>query len=415
MKKFQKNLIVCAVSIALVAGCCTVLPTEAAYVDRDCSVVALGDDVLCPTDANHSAAEMVADYLGGTAVNCAKQGETSEDLIKDLQSDSTVKSAVQKADVVLVSIGTNDIVNPILYDNDVINAKNYANMEKMAASITTDNVTDLLEVMNDTYPALIQETNDNIDTAIDLIRSMNASCEIVMQDVNNPMGVDYKSLNVSTNRQSAIYNLYKYLGVCLKGGKLPPNEKITISEGINQHIQTLEDVYVSDFYTPFVGASGEKCIGFYLTNVYTFDMRYTEIGQVCLAASMIECCDHLQADGNGTAIADAYTTSGESENLPTLRASLDTVIQAAESHTAITYKKGDLNADGSVSINDAYEALSEYAKLAAGGKTDFVPNKRVAADLDGDSKISITDASMILQYYSACAAGETRSMQEYFA
>lgn len=84
-------------------------------------------------------------------------------------------------------------------------------------------------------------------------------------------------------------------------------------------------------------------------------------------------------------------------------------------------KKGDVNLDGEVSVDDASTILSYYAKNAAGLDASFVDpnNKNVEtlayylADIDTNTQhfgnngaeITVDDASNVLSYYAKTAAG----------
>lgn len=74
---------------------------------------------------------------------------------------------------------------------------------------------------------------------------------------------------------------------------------------------------------------------------------------------------------------------------------------------------GDVDHDGAVSIADAGEVLSYYAKGAAGMDAIFGSDEEehkktsAIADVNSDGEITIQDASLILSYYSKSAAGIT--------
>lgn len=74
---------------------------------------------------------------------------------------------------------------------------------------------------------------------------------------------------------------------------------------------------------------------------------------------------------------------------------------------------GDVGRDGSVSIDDAVDVLSYYAKNAAGisvilGADEEEHEKTFAlADIDSDGALTLQDAALILSYYARSAAGIT--------
>lgn len=74
---------------------------------------------------------------------------------------------------------------------------------------------------------------------------------------------------------------------------------------------------------------------------------------------------------------------------------------------------GDVDRDGAVSIDDAVDVLSYYAKNAAGisvilGADEEEHEKTFAlADIDSDGALTLQDAALILSYYARSAAGIT--------
>ena len=103
-----------------------------------CKVVALGDDCLAETGDGKSAVSIVADYLGGTAVNYAKVGATSGDLVTAVQSDAALRADVESAEVIMVSVGVNDLIAQGLYENtDLVDLSNCSTLIDVANKLTT--------------------------------------------------------------------------------------------------------------------------------------------------------------------------------------------------------------------------------------------------------------------------------------
>lgn len=73
---------------------------------------------------------------------------------------------------------------------------------------------------------------------------------------------------------------------------------------------------------------------------------------------------------------------------------------------------GDLDDDGKITIQDAYNTLLAYARISAGLDSGLLDIQLMAADVDGDGKISITDAYQILLYYATESAGGDPSWQK---
>ena len=82
-----------------------------------------------------------------------------------------------------------------------------------------------------------------------------------------------------------------------------------------------------------------------------------------------------------------------------------------------TYKKGDINMDGTVDVADAMLALKDYTEyMIAGNEHTLTADQQNLADIDGEkdqsvtmgqvreSKVSMVDAIIILQYGTECVA-----------
>lgn len=74
-------------------------------------------------------------------------------------------------------------------------------------------------------------------------------------------------------------------------------------------------------------------------------------------------------------------------------------------YLAYDYTLGDIDADGDVSIRDAYTGLMTYSKESAGILETLLPAQVAAADVDESGTLSIWDAYWILLYYSNESAG----------
>lgn len=416
MKQFWKKSVA-----AVCAAVCTaaVLPlsfmTASAVELKPVQVLALGDDCLAGTDDGASAVEIVADYLGGTAVNHAQVGATSADLLSDLKNDSDIQRDVAQADVVLVSVGVNDLMSAVFYDNPYLtNAASQTTLTGLIQSMPTEKALDVVQHVIRVLPDTVEAINANIQQSITLIRKQNTAANIVVQTVCNPIAIDFDEWDgiVSSNRQTATAQLYYYLNACLEGGTYTSDyladSTLTISTGVNEAIENLDRASAADFYSPFVGAKGEDGLAFYLTDIANLRMTFTPVGQVVLAAAAIG-ADPQLSNGDGSVLTAAYDATGERSNLSGTRATLHNMITAAEANTRTEYALGDVDGNGKIDIQDAYQTLQEYASMSVGYAPDFGPAQRCAADVDGDSSIGIYDAYRILLYYATQSSGGTPS------
>ncbi|MBQ8515895.1 MAG: D-alanyl-D-alanine carboxypeptidase [Ruminococcus sp.] len=77
--------------------------------------------------------------------------------------------------------------------------------------------------------------------------------------------------------------------------------------------------------------------------------------------------------------------------------------------TASAALKGDVDQDGTITIQDATMALTEYARYAASLPSELDAGQLERADVDEDGLVTITDATYILTYYARQAASLSSS------
>ena len=74
---------------------------------------------------------------------------------------------------------------------------------------------------------------------------------------------------------------------------------------------------------------------------------------------------------------------------------------------------GDVNLDGSVSVEDAQLTLTAYVNIMADMDSGLTDLQKKAADINADGQISVEDAQNILLYYvSNTLAGTTLTWAE---
>lgn len=417
MKNAWKHKTLAVLAAALLMGTATPVYTASAAetIEPDpVKVVALGDDVLAGTAANY-----VADYYGGTAVSYASVGNTTTNLLTELADNAALQQDLAEADVILLSTGVNDLVEPVWSGGSAfVDASTCETLDDVANAIPTNDLT----ALSDADKVLTANLVDGIGTfeeqfpqVIRSIRSYNASANLVVQSINNPMGVDFPQLSTSQNRRNIIIQLYSYLDVALEGGTVLPSltsSGISADYGMNDIIADTSGIAVSDYYAAYVGAEGEKAIGFLLSNIRNLDMTGTPVGEVLLASSLIR-ADEKLTGGDGTIIAAGYENSGSASELQSMRTELDALIQSVGTDTDAGYTLCDVTADGVIDTTDAFYTLQEYASISAGASTTMHPVQRNCADVNGSNTVDTTDAFYQLMYYAQVSAGRDVDLDEF--
>ncbi len=375
-------------------------------------IVVLGDSISTGYSVDDtltgSYADIVATYYGADVTSFAQDGFTSADLLAQL-SDSTVLSAVAEADVVLVTIGGNDILQPVL-KNDVVDATQYKDMHQLIAELGGDLmlVTAMNSYLSKTMPAAITQFRENVVQIADKLKA-NANGEIVFQTVFNPMDCDADNTPLATSGSMETFssNVKKFLeGV--------PNNTIYV-EGkcVNGAIRDLTDVTVIDTYDLLFDR------GYYYTRIFNVDVHPNNRGHLVIAEAIIRALN-LPETGNENAhamrAAYTYTESTDKTTANATLASVNADFNATIADRIVNknYVYGDVDANGVVEIADAAAALNIYSSQAAGMTPTVAEINIPSADGNRDGIIDMADASSMLLYYAGITAGTYSSTYDEF-
>ena len=288
-------------------------PTEPA--EDKLNFVVLGDSIAAGYGIESEVdryANIVANNKEYDLNNLAVSGHKSADLLKLVKEDSKVKSGVEKADIISVSIGGNDFLHDL---NAIItNLTLYGAESKYVKNI-------------------IENLNTNLNGIITEIRKLNPDTVIILQTVYNPL---------------AIKNVYGITIIPAFAQVYAVFNSVFISVA-----DANENVYVADVYTAFANdyaennnpeiiqddgihpsVSGHKIIS---------DVLLSEINELIAMGVINEKKDttsYIVGDANGDGgidVADA------------------TILQKFINYIPVTIHKevADVNADGRIDVRDA--------------------------------------------------------------
>lgn len=366
MKNRKTGRAIAAAAMLTIAAMTMPMPTVSAADDVDpYSVVVLGDSISTGyglEDSSKAYVSILEQHMNQKVTNLAKDGTTSSELLQSLQGDSTMQGAVAGADVIVVTIGANDILQPVL-NNDVVKVDDYDNVYDLANAIK-DNQIAFQKYLRANMPTAVANANTNIDSIILQLKSTNSHAKLVFQTVYDPLSVDQDDTGLSSNALSMLSTfsngqMYQYLNGSANGGTYIP-------VGLNQNLQTHAqngEIYLADVYNMFLHHAWTN------VNIANADVHPTATGQ--------------------SAIANLLIDSGY---FPT-----------------VTNIPGDIDGDGKVAVSDAVAVLTEYARVAAGNEAQFSEAQKKSANVNGDNTIDVADAVGILTYYAKQAAGQTPS------
>lgn len=367
MKNRKTGKAIAAAAMLTIAAMTMPMQTVSAedIVDAPYNVVVLGDSISTGyglEDSSKSYVSVLEHHMNQKVTNLAKDGTTSSELLQSLQGDSTMQSAVAGADIIVVTIGANDILQPVL-NNDVVKVDDYDNVYDLANAIK-DNQIAFQKYLRATMPTAVANANTNIDNIILQLKSTNDHAKLIFQTVYDPLSVDQDDTGLSANALSMLSafsngQMYQYLNGSANGGTYIP-------VGLNQNLQTHAqngEIYLADVYSAFLHHAWTN------VNIANADVHPTATGHAAIANLLIE-----------------------SGYFPSV-ANID----------------GDIDGDEKIDVSDAVAVLTEYARIAAGNEAQFNPAQKKSADVNGDGMLDVSDAVGILIYYAKQASGQTPS------
>ena len=234
--------------------------SEQAYGDTASeSLVILGDSIASgyglseyTAGNNYSAPLSFGNMLGaefGSYRNFAVDGRTSAQLLYSLQNPSDeLSEALRDADKIVISIGGNDFLKPML---SAVKSAALGNYDMFEAIISGNFKAEMIgDITNNVLAAAleaakkvdIEKTAENIELSAREIRKMNPNAEIIVLTVYNPFA---GNVLLSAASDIAFEKLHKLNGL----------------------ISDIDGITTADVYSAFDGKAGE------FTNINRLDIH----------------------------------------------------------------------------------------------------------------------------------------------
>lgn len=290
----------CAAALALTAASSAV--SAESY---DGKLAVLGDSITSGygldgyvSGDNTSAADSFSNKLAADFseyVNLAVDGRTSEELLEALNSDENVSAAVENAEAVVISIGGNDFLTPmmtaaqtaIMSDPDIMQGI-------MDGTVTVAEAMESnMDMINESVVSAakqvdVQLTVDNIGSIVDKVTEISPDSEIYLLTVYNPFeGVD---------------DMEKYSEAA--ESILP-----VLNSGISD-IAEQDNVHLIDAYTAFKGHALEY------TNIASVDIHPNKAGHEVIYDLICEALPEVTAEE----APEAAEPETQEESAPTVSA-----------------------------------------------------------------------------------------------
>ncbi len=357
--RFQNYAAAAMAAVMLLTG--TSMPASAEDVTK---IVVLGDSISTGaglSDQKQSYVNLVADNLGATVQNFAQDAYTTQDVL-DCLEDTQVQQALSEADMILVTVGIHDIMDPFLDEANALKEKYGFEkfMDVFTAQLEDYGLTEdeLSGYATDLKAAAALNRDSAAANMLTIAEELAVytNAEIVYQTVYNSMNTIEIYDQLSSKRKMAYRTITNAVTIPLN------DETSTTQSSINKslrQIATQYDCTLVDTYTAFETLAYQYC------NLTELDVNPTSLGHSVIAAEI------LAASGS--------------------------------------LKKGDVNADGSVNAKDASWILVHAAKVAAGSDPMLGAAQETAGDVNGDNAPNAADASKVLIYAADEAAGKQPS------
>lgn len=446
MKKFLSFMMSAAIAVSS-----TAVANVSAEEENIENMVIFGDSIstgygLDP-ETEYNYGQICADYLGCNVENYAVDGlETSElcDLLETLSDDK--KQAVADADVVVISIGGNDIIH---YSSkkilDYAARRNLLNSGYTSADIPEDpSMNDMMNMINfrgegglkeyvNNDPRAILDLNKelkalsmnlrlttgnnayganqgiihndimpNIDKAVKIIDGINPDARIIVQTVYQPL--QFSPTYIQSEYGSGNYSMMVT--------QLREDFNL-VMDTFREELKTIDGIEIADVFYQFTSLKklSDSCVAtpgyaYYFTNIQeplkaeteggkTKDFHPNQKGQLAIAATVLDVIGVGNTDLNGL-----YTTVFRN-------------IEDSKYYPTIAYKTfmdgidlvpGDVNGDGLIDTVDSAFILAEYARISAKKPETFSDSQKMIADINHDQLADTVDSAVILAYYAKISA-----------
>lgn len=332
---------------------------------------AFGKNLADPSD---SFASIAGSQYDVDVVNLAKGSCTTADLLTLLDDPDVVRPALAQADVIVFTVGVQDITDPFMAEAESFKQKTGADFKTLQEMFGLSS-RDLAHVPSDSE---LQAEATALSKALKSNKESGAA---------NILQIGEK-LSAYPNAKVICTNVYNPLSLIEEYDGLQGYRKLGYTLIKNAANTTAED-YLNESYKQLA-----ETYGFTVINVYD------QFNEVAYKYTGLNTMDYEPNELGHQWIGEQLT------------AALEGVLPPA-SDPGAEYAPGDVNNDGSVNSKDANAVLIAAAKLGAGQDSGLDAGAATAADVNHDGVINSKDANCILRFAAAFGAGLNPVMSDY--
>ncbi|MBR6580780.1 MAG: hypothetical protein IKK66_05725 [Ruminococcus sp.] len=439
--KIKKHISVMLAS-ALAASSFSAVSASAESYGDNVDIMVLGDSIASGyglTENQYNYGQLIADYLGGNVYNYAVSGYDSTEALALLRGFSAEqKSQLAESDVVIISIGGNDMIgyaassliefaaaNNLLAEgktiDDLPENKNFDTLSEFvdidALKAFAGNFVNSL-VLNNELSSIYQnitytdENNNgsayvqviaktvipNIKAMRDEIKAANPQARVIVQTVYNPLqfSSEYEA-NLKESVSATYFTAYSTFKTYFSN----------ITRRFSEQLKEVDGIEIADVLTDISSTdSNKQSYGWYFTKAQggkNLDIHPTQAGHTAIAVNILNVLGEKREDGGLLKM-----TFDSLKNYPAY---------ALEQYKKVagSYCLGDITEDGLIDSSDASIILQQYALVSTGKDISVSAAQFEAAKLTDDDVVDASDASVALAYYAYISTGGKGSFKYFVA
>ena len=386
LKNKQRKMIAAgsAAILAVSAAVSAAPQLSALTVGADTSIVILGDSIssgYALQEGEPGYYDYLADVYKCKLTNYAVPGATTSDLLEKL-TDETVKADVSAADLICLSIGGNDLLQPAMAYFKTLQLEDEALIDTLLRLAKEGSAETHMSNLTGELRAPITAAQANVLTIASTLKEMNPNAKIVFQTIYNPLEIEspiYNGVDYSSQ--------YKLLSNYINGQIRRINNKINEAGAAEEG--TENNVKVADVFAGFTGN------GWIYARTLQKDVHPNALGHAFIAAMILDAIgDENVSSGYFNALLGAMTD----EQKAAVPADDYAVIEKYLAKTA-DFIFGDVNGNGKVEATDSLITLIAAGDQMAGNPVKLTESQLKIADVDGNGEVDMKDAQYILMYF----------------
>lgn len=429
------------------------------------SLVVFGDSISTGYTRSgyveHNYAEICADYLGYDFDNFAVNGADTADLIKLLETDTEATMKAAEAEVIVVSIGGNDVINyvskvlitfaatngflnegytinnipekpSILHMKEMINLNamlSHFKSKPIEAVTVLNEITANLCYSNEKYEGYIPNVIlPNMTEIRDTLQEINPNAEIVFQTVYQPLQFSPEYFEAAFGDNAGT----EYAGYADMIDQLRLNFK-KIMDVFSTNVKAIENVNVADVYYDFTSVAPSVYQGIsnqgnahYFTDIQLSgearDLHPNQKGHLAIAVSVLEQLGGLHSDTG--LLSEIYNGLEDKNQYPAIALEKYFTVAGKEPiqvTTTTTSPTPVVTTTTTTSPTPVVTTTTTTSPTPVGTTTTTTNPNPIEptiklADVNGDGVINPIDATIVLREYANTSTGGNSDLSaEQFA